>query len=191
LVTDIRDQEITVRSGETTETIPVATVLWAAGVQSSPLGKVLAEKSGARLDKAGRVQVNPDLSLPGYPEIFVIGDLAALTDEQGKPLPGVAPVAMQEGEFVAKAIDDRLKNVLLRPFHYHNKGNLAVIGRNAAVADLGRWRLSGFFAWFLWVFVHIRYLIEFDNKVMVLFQWAWNYFTRRRGARLITGEGTK
>lgn len=134
--------------------------------------------------------MNPDLSLPGHPEIFVIGDLAALTDERGKPLPGVAPVAMQEGEFVAKAIDDRLKNFPLQPFRYHNKGNLAVIGRNAAVADLGRWRLSGFFAWFLWVFVHIRYLIEFDNKVMVLFQWAWNYFTRRRGARLITGEGT-
>jgi NADH:ubiquinone reductase (H+-translocating) len=178
---------VTVKKENRSERIPARTVLWAAGVEASPLGRKLAAKTGLKTDRAGRLSVEPDLSLPGYPNIFVIGDLTAL-EQDGKLLPGVAPVAMQEGSYVGKAIRDRIGHRNTKPFRYHNKGNLAVIGRNAAVADLGFLHLSGFAAWVIWVFVHIRYLIEFDNKILVLTQWAWNYFTRKRGARLITGE---
>lgn len=187
LLTQLDPEEVTVKRENRSERIPCRTVLWAAGVEASPLGKKLAAKSGLKPDRAGRLNVEPDLSLPGYPNIFVIGDLASL-EQDGKPLPGVAPVAMQEGSYLGRAIRDRMAHRNSKPFHYVNKGNLAVIGRNAAVADLGFLRLSGFPAWMIWVFVHIRYLIEFDNKILVLIQWAWNYFTRKRGARLITGE---
>jgi NADH dehydrogenase len=163
-------------------------VLWAAGVAASPLGKKIAERTGIQPDRAGRLPVEPDLSLAGYPNLFVIGDLALFTHQGGVPLAGVAPVAMQQGRYVAKALQDRIRLQETKPFHYFNKGNLAVIGRNAAVADFGFLKINGFLAWLIWAFVHIRYLIEFDNKVLVLMQWAWNYFTRNRGARLITGE---
>jgi NADH dehydrogenase len=152
------------------------------------LGKRLAEKTGAPLDRAGRVVVEKDLTIPGHPEIFILGDLANFSHQGGKPLPGIAPVAMQQGEYVADVLQRRISGAPLWPFVYKDKGNLAVIGRNAAVADLGKLKFSGFPAWLLWVFVHIRYLIEFDNKALVLFQWAWNYVTRKRGARLITNE---
>jgi NADH:ubiquinone reductase (H+-translocating) len=133
------------------------------------------------------VIVQPDLSLAGRPEVFVIGDLANYSHQGGKPLPGVAPVAMQQGKYVADLIQSRLRNQSAPPFHYKDRGSLAVIGA-AAVADLGWIRLSGYLAWLAWLFIHLIYLIEFDNRVLVLFQWAWNYLTRNRSARLITGE---
>lgn len=191
MVTDIKKSFVTFSKDGREQTIHAKTILWAAGVKASSLGKVIAERTGAKLDGAGRVIVEPDLSIPGFPNIFVIGDLANFRHQDGKPLPGVAPVAMQEGLYVAKLLESRLRGEKIRPFRYRNKGSLAVIGRNAAVADFGRFRFSGFFAWLIWIFVHIQYLIEFDNKILVLTQWAWNYFTRKRGARLITGEDTK
>jgi NADH dehydrogenase len=172
-----------VHAGDTR--LPATVVLWAAGVAASPLGRCL----GVPVDRAGRVLVQPDLSLPGYPEVFVIGDLAARKDEHGKMLPGVAPVAMQEGRFVAKVIGEELES---RPrtaaFHYWNKGSLATIGRAAAVAEFGRIHISGFIAWLAWLFVHILFLIGFRNRLLVFIQWAWSYVTYERGARLITGS---
>ncbi len=162
------------------------TVLWAAGVAASPFGKVLAERAGATLDRAGRVVLDPGLSIPGHPEIFVIGDLASVIQD-GNPLPGVAPVAMQQGSYAARAIEERLRGRTPPPFRYFNKGNLATIGRAAAVADFGRIRFSGPIAWLAWLFIHLMYLVEFDNRLLVLTEWAYNYATRNRGARLITG----
>jgi NADH dehydrogenase len=140
------------------------------------------------VDRAGRVLVNPDLSVPGHPEVFVIGDLAALKDEQGKLLPGVAPVALQEGAAVARNIECDLRGQPRRNFHYFDKGNLATIGRSAAIAQFGKIHISGFLAWLSWLFVHIFFLIGFRNRIIVLIQWAWSYFTYERGARLITGD---
>jgi len=188
MVTDLSEQSVTIKKSNKTETINSRTILWAAGVTASSLGMVLSERTGVELDDVGRVIVKPDLSVPQFPDILVIGDLANYSHQYGKPLPGVAPVAMQQGRYGANLIMERLRGEILPPFRYKNKGSLAVIGRNAAVADFGRFQFSGFFAWLIWVFVHIRYLIEFDNKVLVLIQWAWNYFTWKRGARLITGE---
>lgn len=188
MVTDISDGIVTTRSENKIEQIKSQTILWAAGVKASFLGQVLSKATGAKLDHAERVVVQPDFTLPNYPNIFVVGDLANYPYDGGKPIPGVAPVAMQEGAYVADVIKERLKGKTPPPFQYRNKGNLAVIGRNKAVADLGRLRFNGFLAWLIWVFVHICYLVEFDNKVLVLFQWAWNYFTRRRSALLITGK---
>lgn len=188
LVTNVADNIVTIRQGEQTEQIAAHTILWAAGVKASPMGEVLAKRAGAQLDRAGRVIVEPDLSISGHPNIFVIGDLANFSHETGKPLPGVAPVAMQEGQYIAALIQQRLLGNNLTAFRYVNRGSLAVIGRNAAVVDLGFVKFSGFLAWLAWLFIHIYYLIEFDNKLVVLTQWGWNYFTRNRGARLITGE---
>lgn len=165
-------------------------VLWAAGVAASPLGK----KLGVPADRAGRVPVQPDMSLDGHPEVFVIGDLAAVKDEHGKLLPGVAPVAMQQGTFVAKLIGKEVRAgnkraVTPRPaFHYWDKGSLATIGRAAAVAEFGRIHISGFIAWLSWLFIHILFLIGFRNRLLVFIQWAWSYVTYERGARLITGS---
>jgi len=164
--------------------LPAAVILWAAGVATSPLGR----KLGAPVDRAGRVLVNPDLSVPGHPEIFVIGDLAAFKDEQGRMLPGVAPVALQEGAAAARGIIGDLEGQPRKVFHYIDKGSLATIGRNAAVAQFGKFHLSGFLAWLAWLFVHVFFLIGFQNRIIVLFQWAWSYLTYERGARLITGD---
>jgi NADH dehydrogenase len=165
-----------------------AVILWAAGVAASPLGK----KLGVPIDRAGRVQVKPDLTVPNHPEVFVIGDLAALKDATGKLLPGVAPVALQEGRYVAKLIRREIradKEAAPRaPFHYFDKGSLATIGRSAAIAQFGRIHISGFMAWLAWLFVHILFLIGFQNRVLVFIQWAWSYFTYERSARLITGS---
>ncbi|NJR17231.1 MAG: NAD(P)/FAD-dependent oxidoreductase [Calothrix sp. CSU_2_0] len=188
LVTNIENDIVTIKQGDTVEHIPAHTVLWAAGVKASPLGKMLAEATNAECDRAGRVVVEPDLSVKGYPNIFVIGDLANFSHQNGKPLPGVAPVAMQEGEYVASLIQARLNDKTLPQFKYKDRGSLAVIGQNRAVVDLGFIKLTGFLAWFAWLFIHIYFLIEFDNKLIVMVQWAWNYFTRNRGARLITGS---
>jgi NADH:ubiquinone reductase (H+-translocating) len=159
------------------------TVLWAAGVAASPLGQSL----GVPLDRAGRVRVQPDLSIPGHPEVFVIGDLAAL-EQDGKSVPGVAPAAMQEGRHAGANVLRVVRKQPTLPFHYVDKGSLATIGRAAGVADFGRVHLSGFVAWLAWLLIHILYLIGFRNRLLVLIDWAWLYVTYDRGARLITGE---
>jgi NADH dehydrogenase len=179
-VTDVLEGEI--RIGDQLIAAPV--VLWAAGVSASPLGKAL----GAPTDRAGRVLVEPDLSIPGHREVFVIGDLATMNDKHGKPLPGLAPVAMQEGKWVGRQIKADLEGKPRAPFHYVDKGTLATIGRAAAVADFGKIHISGFFAWLSWLFIHILFLIGFRNRLAVMFEWAWSYFTYHRSARLITGE---
>jgi len=171
-----------VRVGE--NRLPATVILWAAGVAASPLGR----KLGAPVDRAGRVLVNPDLSIPGYPEVFVIGDLAALKDENGKWLPGVAPVAMQEGRETARNIVREIAGKPRRDFSYFDKGSLATIGRAAAVAQFGKLHVSGFVAWLSWLFIHIFFLIGFRNRIIVFIQWAWSYFTYDRGVRLITGD---
>lgn len=187
-VTNIADNIVTIKQGENIEHLEARTVLWAAGVKASAMGKVLAEHTGVELDRVGRVMVESDLSIKGYPQIFVLGDLANFTKPDGKPLPGVAPVATQEGKYVANLIVKRIVGESLPAFEYHDAGSLSVIGRNSAVADFGKVKMSGFFAWLIWVFVHIYYLIDFDNKLVVFIQWTWSYFTRKRGARLITGD---
>jgi NADH:ubiquinone reductase (H+-translocating) len=188
LVTNIADNSVTIRQGEDTEIVEARTVLWAAGVKASAMGGILAEHTGAELDRVGRVMVEQDLSIKGYPQIFVLGDLANFTKPDGKPLAGVAPVATQEGKYVADLIVKRLEGRTSPAFEYNDAGSLSVIGRHSAVADFGKIKMSGFFAWLIWVFVHIYYLIEFDNKLVVFIQWTWSYFTRKRGARLITGD---
>jgi NADH:ubiquinone reductase (H+-translocating) len=188
LVTNIEGDIITLKQGDEVKQMAAKTVLWAAGVKASPLGKLLAERTGAECDRAGRVIVEPDLSVKEYSNIFVIGDLAHYAHQNGKPLPGVAPVAMQEGQYVARLIKQRLAGKTLPQFSYIDFGSLAVIGQNSAVVDLGFMKFTGFLAWLFWLLVHIYFLIEFDNKLLVMIQWGWNYFTRKRGARLITGR---
>ncbi|MGA3350874.1 MAG: NAD(P)/FAD-dependent oxidoreductase [Candidatus Sulfotelmatobacter sp.] len=171
-----------------------AVILWAAGVAASALGK----KLGVPVDRAGRVPVQPDLSIPNHPEVFVIGDLAALKDKSGKMLPGVAQTAIQEGRYVAKLIRQEVEHKHTspntafdrKPFHFWDKGSLATIGRAAAVAEFGKIHISGFLAWLSWLFIHIFFLIGFQNRILVLVQWAWSYFTYERGARLITGSSS-
>ena len=159
-------------------------MIWAAGVAPSPIARSL----GVPLDRVGRVKVQPDLSVPGAPEIFVVGDLAAAEDREGKPLPGLAPVAIQGGRHAARQIVRTVRGEPRQPFHYFDKGTLATIGRNAAVVQIGPLRSVGFFAWIVWLFVHILMLIGFRNRFLVLSQWAWIYFRYERGARLITGS---
>lgn len=190
MVTDIHDDCVELESASGVERFPTRTVLWAAGVQASPLARALAEATGAELDRAGRIAVEPDLSLPGHPEVFVLGDMANYTHQTGKPLPGVAPVAIQQGRYVARLIDARLHDRPLPKFRYRDLGSLATIGRSAAVADFGRLMFSGFVAWILWLFIHLMNLVSFRNRLLVFIQWAWNYFTYDRAARLITGDVT-
>jgi NADH dehydrogenase len=180
IVTDIKPDMVCVGS----ESIPAGNVVWAAGVTASPLGTAL----GAPTDRVGRVRVERDLSIPGHPEVFVIGDLASLNDERGNPLPGVAQVAMQMGRRAARNVVATLEGARRQPFHYFDKGNLATIGRSAAVYQRGKARLFGWLAWMLWLFVHIYALIGFRNRISVFVQWAWSYLTWQRGARLITGD---
>lgn len=185
-VTQIDAAGVMVRSGGTESRIESGCVTWSAGVKPSPLGRVLAAGNDEMLDKSGRVIVQPDLSVPGHPDVFVIGDLANFSHQTGKPLPGVAPVAMSQGRYVARYLTNRLRGQPTPGYRYLDKGTLAVIGRASAVADFGWLRASGYFAWLLWLFVHLMYLVEFDNRLLVFIQWAWNYFTRNRSARLIT-----
>ena len=180
VVTGVAPGRVTV--GE--ETLASETVIWAAGVSASPLGRAL----GAPVDRAGRVRVNPDLTLPGAPNVFVIGDLASLDGADGRPLPGVAQVAIQMGEHAARNILRALEHQPLRPFRYRDLGNMATVGRASAIADFGRFTLTGWPAWLAWLFVHILNLIGFRNRVVVMVQWAWAYFTYQRAIRLITGE---
>jgi len=187
VVTAIDPDVVTLRAGERTEQIRTRTVLWGAGVQASPLAALLARAAGAETDRVGRVLVAPDLSVPGHPEIFAIGDMACFTHQMGTALPGVAQVAMQQGRYVARLVQARLADRTLPSFRYRDRGSMAVIGRGAAVADLGLVRFNGHLAWLAWLFIHLLYVVEFENRLLVLMQWGWNYFTWNRGARLITG----
>ena len=191
-VTAVDAEGVTVENGGgESQRIRARTVIWAAGVTASSLATRLAEVTGVERDPAGRVTVEPDLTLPGHPEVFALGDMVRVRDEAGTvtTFPGVAPVAMQQGRHVARAIRARLSGGDARPFRYHDKGNLATIGRAAAVADVRGLRLSGLVAWLAWVFVHLWYLIGFQNRILVLVRWAFSFTTRGRGARLITGTG--
>jgi NADH dehydrogenase len=193
LVTDICEQGVTVKSGgktgEQTEEIDSATIVWAAGVRASSLGKALADAAGIQTDRQGRVAVEPDLTLPGHPEVFVIGDLANVREKpDGPSLPGLAPVAMQQGHYVAKLIRRRLKGGALPPFKYWDRGTMATIGRARAVAMVGPVPFSGLLAWLAWLFIHLMYIVEHENRVLIFCQWAVNYLTWNRSARLITGD---
>jgi NADH dehydrogenase len=189
IVTNIKDHVVTFRCGDRTEEVPAQTILWAAGVKASALGEILANRVGAPLDRVGRVIVEADLSIPNHPNLFVIGDLANYSHQaDGKPLPGVAPVAVQQGKFIAKLIKAKIAEKPLPKFQYYDRGSLAVIGRNAAVVDLRFMKLTGLPAWFIWTFLHILFLVEFDNQLIVMLQWGYNYFTRKRGARIITSK---
>jgi NADH dehydrogenase len=190
-VVDIDADGVTVDNPDgSRDRISARTVIWAAGVTASALAARLGEATGADLDRAGRVAVEPDLSLPGHPEVLALGDMVRVRGEDGDPVvyPGVAPVAMQEGRYAAHLVRERLAGRSPKPFRYHNKGNLATIGRARAVADLpGHIRLSGLFAWLTWLFVHLWYLVGFQNRVVVFIRWGFSFFTRGRGSRLITG----
>src|SRR3954470_9758793 len=178
-VTALDEGSVTLGAGR----IEARTVIWGAGVMASPAGRWLA----ADVDRAGRVKVGPDLSVPGHPEIFVIGDTGAATGRDGKPLPGVAPVAKQQGEYVARLLIAREQGKTLPPFRYRDFGSLATIGRKRAVIQMGRLKLQGFIAWLIWCVAHIYFLIGFRNRFVVALNWFWNYVTFQRGTRLITG----
>jgi NADH dehydrogenase len=190
-VVGIDDRSVTVEARDGgSESIPARTVIWAAGVTASGLAARLAELTGAEVDRAGRVAVEPDLTLPGHPEVFALGDMVRVRDENGEPqvLPGVAPVAMQQGRYAARLVRARLRGREIRPFHYRDKGNLATIGRARAVADLHWIRLSGLVAWVAWLVVHLWYLVGFQNRLLVFIRWSFSFFSRGRGARLITRQ---
>jgi NADH dehydrogenase len=188
MVTDIKAHSVTIKCGDHSEVIPTRTILWAAGVLASPLGRALTKTLGAKTDREGRVIVDPDMTVPGHPEIFVIGDLSSFSHQTGKPLPGVAQPAIQQGRYVGEVIERRLRGETIRPFRYFDKGNLASIGRGAAVADLNFFTLAGLPAWLIWVFIHLMYIVEFQNRLLVFLQWMWLYITFDRTARLITGK---
>jgi NADH dehydrogenase len=188
-VVGMDDHTVTVQAPDgAMEKIPARTVIWAAGVNASTLARSLADLSGAELDRAGRIAVEPDLSVPGHPEVLALGDMVRVRKADGEieVLPGVAPVAMQQGRYAAKLVRGRLRGREVGPFHYRDKGNLATIGRAAAVADLHWIRLGGFVAWVAWLLIHLYYLIGFQNRLLVLIRWSFSFLTRGRGARLIT-----
>jgi NADH:ubiquinone reductase (H+-translocating) len=188
IVTDIQPDSVFLKTASGTEKVATRTVLWAAGVQASPLAAALAEQTGGATDRAGRLPIQPDMSLPGHPDIFVLGDMASYAHHDGKPLPGVAPVAIQQGRYVARLITNRLCGLSTPSFRYQNPGMMATIGRSSAVAVLGRHHFRGFIAWLIWLFVHLLQLVQFQNRLLVLVQWAWGYLTWNRSARLITGS---
>jgi NADH dehydrogenase len=194
-VTDVQADHVMVKpDGGKAEPsrVDTHTVVWAAGVRANPLGKLIAAAVGVEADRAGRVPVNPDCTVGNRPDVFVVGDLALFKGADGKPLPGLAPVAMQQGQYVADAIARRVKGESPRgPFKYWDKGTMATIGRNKAVAESMGFKFSGYLAWLAWLFIHILYLAQFQNRMLVLFQWFWNYITRNRSARLITNERTE
>jgi NADH dehydrogenase len=188
-VTHIDAEGVTFERGAATETLRAKTVLWAGGVTTNKFGRTLAERTQAPTDRNGRIQVTPQLTVPNFPNIFVVGDLALSNDKDGKPLPGVAQVAMQGGAYTARVIRARLKKKPEPPpFRYFNKGDMAVIGRAAAVANIFGFHLSGFLAWLVWLFIHLIYIVEFQSRVLVFVQWGFQYLTFSRGARLITGD---
>jgi NADH:quinone reductase (non-electrogenic) len=190
-VTGIEPDAVTVEErGAEPRRIPARTIIWAAGVTASALARTLGELTGAELDRAGRVAVEPDLTLPGHPEVFALGDMVRVRQTDGTvvTLPGVAPVAMQQGRYAAKVIKARLAGQTAEPFRYRDKGNLATIGRGSAVADIKGLHLSGAIAWLTWLFVHLWYLVGFQNRILVFIRWSVSFFTHGRGARLITAQ---
>jgi NADH dehydrogenase len=188
MVTDINEEGVSYKQGDVVGKFAAKTVLWAGGVITTAFGKKLGERTHAPTDKQGRIKVNPDLTVPNYPNIFVTGDLATLDGKNGKPLPGVAQVAIQGGAYAAKAIRARLEGKRdLAPFRYFDKGDMAVIGRASAVANIFGFHVSGLPAWLIWLFIHLMYIVEFQNRVLVFIQWGFEYLTFSRGARLITG----
>jgi len=187
-VTNIDAECVSYKHGETFGTLPARTVFWAGGVTTTPFARKVAERLNTETDRNGRFKVNPDLTVPNHPEIFVLGDLAISFDAKGNPLPGVAQVAIQGGRYAAKLIKARLAGRGLPPFKYFDKGDMAVIGRAAAVANVFGIHASGFIAWFIWLFIHLIYIVEFQSRIIVLIQWGFLYLTFNRTARLITGE---
>jgi NADH dehydrogenase len=187
-VTNIDADGVSYRHGETSGTVPARTVFWAGGVTATPFARKVAERLNAETDRAGRLKVNPDLTVPNHPEIFVLGDLALAHDREGNPLPGVAQVAIQGGRYTGKLIKERLAGRTLPPFKYFNKGDMAVIGRAAAVANIFGIHVSGFIAWFIWLFIHLIYIVEFQSRIIVFIQWGFLYLSFNRSARLITGD---
>ncbi|MHA7834299.1 MAG: NAD(P)/FAD-dependent oxidoreductase [Algiphilus sp.] len=190
MVEDVDADGVRVRHGDASERIEARTVLWAAGVRPSLFGQVLADATGAERDRGGRLLVNPDCSLPTHPNIFVIGDLASLVDAGGQQVPGLAPAAIQQGRYVAETVYRRDRGKKVKPFRYKDWGTMAVIGINRAVGNIRGWKTSGMLAWFLWAFVHIRALIDGEQRLRVFVNWSWKYFTRQMGDRLITGDPT-
>ena len=189
MVTDINQDGVTYKTPTGLEKLAAKTVLWAGGVTSNEFGRKLAERTKGETDRLGRIKVNPDLSVPNFRDIFIIGDLAWSQGPEGKPLPGVAQVAIQGGAYAAKVIRARLQGKKKLPaFRYFNKGDMAVIGRAAAIANIFGFHLAGLFAWLTWLFVHLMYIVEFQNRVLVFVQWGFEFLTFNRGARLITGE---
>jgi NADH:quinone reductase (non-electrogenic) len=189
MVTKINKEGVEFKRGDSVEALAARTVLWAGGVVTTPFGRKLAERTKAETDRSGRIKVSRDLTIPTYPDIFIVGDLALAVDEKGGQLPGVAQVAMQGGAYAAKAIRLRLEGMTeLTAFHYFNKGDMAVIGRAAAVANIFGFHVSGLPAWLIWLFVHLIYIVQFQSRVIVFIQWGFEYLTFSRGARLITGE---
>ena len=188
MVKDVDQQGVTIETHNGTQRLNARTVIWAGGVTVSPLGRTVAKRTNAETDKGGRIKVNPDLSIPNHPDIYVIGDLALVAGPNGKPLPGVAQVAMQQGTYAAKAIVRKLqRETEINPFKYFDKGDMAVIGRWSAVANIFGAHISGFFAWVIWAFIHLMYLVQFQSRILVFIQWAIQDLTFNRGARLITG----
>ena len=190
LVDAITGEGVVYKQGDKEIVLNAKTVLWAGGVTATPFGRKVAERTRSDSDRAGRIKVKPDLTVPNYPNIFILGDLALMQDRQGRQLPGVAQVAIQSGRYVGKVILQRLNGGRdPQPFHYFNKGDMAVIGRAAAVADIFGFHVSGLIAWMVWLFIHLMYLVEFQSRVLVFIQWGFQYLTFSRGARLITGDG--
>jgi NADH:ubiquinone reductase (H+-translocating) len=188
MATNIDANGVSYRRGDVTGNIPARTVLWAGGVAATPFARKVAERLNAETDRVGRFKVNPDLTLPNHPEIFALGDLALSFNEKGHQLPGVAQVAIQGGRYAGKAIIARLAGRTPPPFKYFDKGDMAVIGRAAAVADVFGFHVSGFPAWFIWVFIHLLYIVEFQSRILVMIQWGFLYLSFSRNARLITGD---
>src|ERR1700676_113154 len=190
MVTDVDGAGVTYKNGEAIERLVAKTVLWAGGVMTTEFGRKLAERTKSETDRSGRINVKPDLAVPNYPDIFIAGDLALASGEKGEPLPGVAQVAIQGGAYAAKVIRARLQGAQAPPpFRYFDKGDMAVIGRASAVANIFGLHVSGLLAWLIWLFIHLMYIVEFQNRVIVFIQWGFEYLTFSRGARLITGTG--
>lgn len=189
MATDVHENGLTAkRKDGTTFEMAAKTILWTAGVKASPLGEQIAQDAGAETDRDGRIFVQPDLSIQGHPEILIVGDIGHFKGADGRPLPALAPVAMQQGRYAAKLIEARLQNRTLAPFVYNDRGNLATVGRGNAVVDLKWIKFSGFFGWLTWLFVHLLYIVQFENRFLILIQWSWNYFTHGRSARLIADQ---
>lgn len=189
-MTDIdRDGVAFLTAEGSTSRIAAKTVLWAGGVKPSDFARTLASRMTTEIDSGGRIKVNPDLTVPGHPDIYIVGDMALVLRPDGNPLPGVCQVAMQEGTYAAKTIVKRVRGQQNpKPFHYFDRGDMAVIGRGSAVARIFGFHLSGFIAWLIWLFIHLMYLVEFQSRIVVFIRWGIQYLTFSRGSRLITGS---